>query len=105
SFPCARDRPHAHSFPTRRSSDLDGAPVAGIARESDERPDRASVDLYHLAVLGARVARETPTQPLRRLLGHAAILHQVRNGLPVGDRKSTRLNSSHLGISYAVFCL
>src|SRR5258705_6230429 len=25
-----------------------------------------------------------------------------RNGL---DRKSTRLNSSHLGISYAVFCL
>src|SRR5256885_7014366 len=25
--------------------------------------------------------------------------------LPVGDRKSTRLNSSHLVISYAVFCL
>src|SRR5436853_3339255 len=30
------------------------------------------------------------------------------SALPVtaaGDRKSTRLNSSHLGISYAVFCL
>src|ERR1039458_10631396 len=26
--------------------------------------------------------------------------HELR-----GDRKSTRLNSSHLGISYAVFCL
>src|SRR5947199_2506910 len=27
-------------------------------------------------------------------------------GVPLGeDRKSTRLNSSHLGISYAVFCL
>src|SRR5256885_7272545 len=25
--------------------------------------------------------------------------------LPVADRKSTRLNSSHLVISYAVFCL
>src|SRR5262245_63588418 len=25
--------------------------------------------------------------------------------LPFKDRKSTRLNSSHLGISYAVFCL
>src|ERR1039458_10619812 len=25
--------------------------------------------------------------------------------LVLGDRKSTRLNSSHLGISYAVFCL
>src|ERR1035438_10636757 len=28
-----------------------------------------------------------------------------RRELPVIDRKSTRLNSSHLGISYAVFCL
>src|ERR1035441_4030394 len=35
------------------------------------------------------------------------------SGIPIGfmsitdnmDRKSTRLNSSHLGISYAVFCL
>src|SRR3712207_8295495 len=26
-------------------------------------------------------------------------------GLQVGDRKSTRLNSSHANISYAVFCL
>src|ERR1039458_9964239 len=25
-------------------------------------------------------------------------------GVSCGDRKSTRLNSSHLGISYAVFC-
>src|SRR5437899_8860330 len=24
--------------------------------------------------------------------------------VPMGDRKSTRLNSSHLGISYDVFC-
>src|SRR5256885_11146813 len=28
-----------------------------------------------------------------------------RHGERVGDRKSTRLNSSHLVISYAVFCL
>src|SRR3712207_7744967 len=28
-----------------------------------------------------------------------------RRGLRVGDRKSTRLNSSHANISYAVFCL
>src|SRR5262245_64847550 len=27
------------------------------------------------------------------------------DGMTLGDRKSTRLNSSHLGISYAVFCL
>src|SRR5205814_10010369 len=30
---------------------------------------------------------------------------QHRRHLPHQDRKSTRLNSSHLGISYAVFCL
>src|SRR5471030_3462870 len=29
----------------------------------------------------------------------------VGGGQPKLDRKSTRLNSSHLGISYAVFCL
>src|ERR1035441_10805803 len=34
---------------------------------------------------------------------YASILHGRQTSLP--DRKSTRLNSSHLGISYAVFCL
>src|SRR5437899_2206732 len=29
---------------------------------------------------------------------------EERVGVDAGDRKSTRLNSSHLGISYAVFC-
>src|SRR5437899_4283220 len=35
-------------------------------------------------------------------------IHGVDSSLPmlgILDRKSTRLNSSHLGISYAVFCL
>src|SRR5262245_62602605 len=32
-------------------------------------------------------------------------LGEVRPTSAVTDRKSTRLNSSHLGISYAVFCL
>src|SRR2546422_10636355 len=35
----------------------------------------------------------------------AALLREVRRGRWVGDRKSTRLNSSHGYISYAVFCL
>src|SRR5256885_645978 len=34
-----------------------------------------------------------------------ALLERVGRQLPTGDRKSTRLNSSHLVISYAVFCL
>src|SRR3712207_8798612 len=43
----------------------------------------------------ARVAR---LEWLERLSVITAIV-------PVGDRKSTRLNSSHANISYAVFCL
>src|SRR5262245_1563414 len=35
----------------------------------------------------------------------ASTPRQRRAGAPAADRKSTRLNSSHLGISYAVFCL
>src|SRR2546426_6404013 len=44
------------------------------------------------------------------LLRRRAALHHSAQGRvaslgPVTDRKSTRLNSSHLVISYAVFCL
>src|SRR4051812_49869023 len=39
-----------------------------------------------------------------RLEDGAAADVQLRLGLPA-DRKSTRLNSSHMSISYAVFCL
>src|SRR5262245_63591982 len=42
-----------------------------------------------------------------RARGGAAVRPPARQRgrLAGGDRKSTRLNSSHLGISYAVFCL
>src|SRR5256885_7646908 len=45
--------------------------------------------------------RHPPVRAERRL----APLPQERALLWKGDRKSTRLNSSHLVISYAVFCL
>src|SRR5437588_3003774 len=38
-------------------------------------------------------------------LGDDALAHQVLGVLGEQDRKSTRLNSSHTVISYAVFCL
>src|SRR2546430_8833892 len=37
--------------------------------------------------------------------GLGALGHRVSVLAPRGDRKSTRLNSSHSQISYAVFCL
>src|SRR5437899_8234159 len=43
------------------------------------------------------------TETLRTALADADGKWTARSPSP--DRKSTRLNSSHLGISYAVFCL
>src|SRR5205814_5743540 len=48
------------------------------------------------------------SQTERKLAGSAEeIIAKIKNALEPSeaDRKSTRLNSSHLGISYAVFCL
>src|SRR5256885_7710068 len=47
---------------------------------------------------------QKPEQALRHLQKAIALNRETR--FPdTGDRKSTRLNSSHLVISYAVFCL
>src|SRR3712207_7425663 len=48
---------------------------------------------------GVQAIRERPHQP-----GDAGAAQRGPQ-LVVGDRKSTRLNSSHANISYAVFCL
>src|SRR5437660_4141877 len=76
------------------------------------RPPRSTLFPYTtLSDLDDR-ARPAPRQPVHRfrdLLGHRLAIplreapHQARLAEP--DRKSTRLNSSHVAISYAVFCL
>src|ERR1035441_1987150 len=48
---------------------------------------------------GKNIAGLPPHEIVKRGLSH------VPEGRMILDRKSTRLNSSHLGISYAVFCL
>src|SRR5437899_6382940 len=53
---------------------------------------------------GAKVGRREQQEALRQRLD-AAVVHDGRIEPLPEDRKSTRLNSSHLGISYAVFCL
>src|SRR6266480_3662115 len=44
-------------------------------------------------------------QALIRDLATGGFIAEQRNAVLIGDRKSTRLNSSHMSISYAVFCL
>src|SRR5690606_41645134 len=80
-----------HSFPTRRSSDLAGPDAA--ATRLRQHVGRA-VDPDHRG-LGPAL-----DQQARGVAWPAA---EIRD--PLRDRKSTRLNSSHVKISYAVFCL
>src|SRR5207253_10933488 len=88
-----------HSFPTRRSSDLlagrldlRGLPIVTIDGENARDFDDA-------------VLVEPAGQGFRLTVAVADVAHYVPAGSPGLDRKSTRLNSSHVAISYAVFCL
>src|SRR5690554_7270001 len=75
---CSVGHRDLHSFPTRRSSDLGRGSVGG----QDKRERRAA------GMAGGWKRRGVEDEPIAFV-----------------DRKSTRLNSSHVRISYAVFCL
>src|SRR5439155_16457689 len=51
------------------------------------------------------VRRGTPSPPPRRPAPRSSSALVSRRNAGRRDRKSTRLNSSHVAISYAVFCL
>src|SRR5207249_6479229 len=72
-----------------------------------------------ITVIDHAMAWLAPSKTLARSIHHHAGAWIMRNGTgrannhpatriglrPMRDRKSTRLNSSHVSISYAVFCL
>src|SRR4051812_50137115 len=76
-----------HSFPTRRSSDL---AQRFFGKGVQKAVEHVNTEICE-AILGLDVSEQ-------------AHIDQVLIDLD-GDRKSTRLNSSHMSISYAVFCL
>src|SRR5206468_12624417 len=103
-LPTRADLRPLHPFPTRRSSDL--AQLANNAETAD-------------GLLGASSAFEDRKVWKRNLSRRGLMLTPIlfkplqaalerlplRQQLVWKDRKSTRLNSSHDQISYAVFCL
>src|SRR5205814_10488291 len=93
-----------HPFPTRRSSDL-GASEVVIDGEDSEYEIWAD-DLHELLsqLKALPVFVGGSSSGCRTSLLFALRHPEAVRGLML-DRKSTRLNSSHLGISYAVFCL
>src|SRR5438034_8025129 len=85
SFYSSADHRDLHSFPTRRSSDLGiGGNENGAVGLGDLLDDALDVD----AISGQQIGFRGPSLSTW-----------------LSDRKSTRLNSSHTVISYAVFCL
>src|SRR3712207_8713971 len=58
-----------------------------------------------LIVLACNSATIAVIAPLRDRFPSVPIIGVVPAIKPAADRKSTRLNSSHANISYAVFCL
>src|SRR5438874_1127171 len=79
---------HLHSFPTRRSSDLPGR----LLWHLHFQPHHRGLELHPQSSPGRPAHRRTdrPRPPRRHILRR--------------DRKSTRLNSSHVEKSYAVYC-
>src|SRR6266480_7371155 len=65
------------------------------------RPPRSTLFPYTTLFRSPRALRRPPGEWLRGPHGGAARAAARRRR----DRKSTRLNSSHMSISYAVFCL
>src|SRR5699024_12612210 len=101
-------------FPPRPSSDLFSS-CSGPSRARHPFPTRRSSDLRlpgrrtrgpHLGTergLGGEVRTGADARAHRRDRRSSTVDVGLRWG--GGDRKSTRLNSSHVSISYAVFCL
>src|SRR2546429_6873077 len=67
------------------------------------RPPRSP--LFPYTTLFRSLVESTPRRRVRGLRRTASSVEAHNIFLRVGDRKSTRLNSSHGYISYAVFCL
>src|SRR5690606_40441327 len=98
-FLCFGARRDLHSFPTRRSSDL------GYAEFENELKDLGIAKFISISLFENEL-NELKDLAIAKFVSISPVgtAHIIAHGLRP-DRKSTRLNSSHVKISYAVFCL
>src|SRR5204863_8441766 len=92
---CYVHHPHLHSFPTRRSSDLNRSSATHRSPTRSCRPASNASSSFP----------RTSISPAPKWKSRSAGTMKTRSTRVGKDRKSTRLNSSHVEISYAVFCL
>src|SRR5690606_40367085 len=90
-----------HSFPTRRSSDL----IVALAAFNDEVDGHTGVDLDGVVAVAGADGDLLPPRQLDFVVLAVDVEAEAAVRILGEDRKSTRLNSSHVKISYAVFCL
>src|SRR5690606_41511413 len=101
-FLCTHNAPPCRlSVPPRRSPDL---PERAGGKPLDVSPRDDGVDRHDHVV---NVALLCPVLYVGACARRVCVCRAMSSGahLLVSDRKSTRLNSSHVKISYAVFCL
>src|SRR5690606_39719138 len=81
----------------------DALPICAVGRKVGDRSGRGAVAAPRLEALAIRaVIAIGMNVVVHNVAGDKARAVVFRNRV---DRKSTRLNSSHVKISYAVFCL
>src|SRR5699024_11548053 len=96
---------YLHSFPTRRSSDLVILLIVFIIKLLILTVIEfaiAVVNIDRKPFISAALVNDSLTCFSVKLIGISKVILLLKN---FADRKSTRLNSSHVSISYAVFCL
>src|SRR5690606_41936217 len=99
SFFCLfRDRPTTEIYPL---SLHDALPISGSSADHGASPDLPKTVPIPPTSRGFGLL--FPKNPEISMKSHRTLRRALAVGL--ADRKSTRLNSSHVKISYAVFCL
>src|SRR5207253_7611262 len=94
-----------HSFPTRRSSDLRlPAPAAlNRLRSRTSTDGGTSPEIFPPRPMTSFTKRELMNEYASPEIETVCMMSGEAYSF-IRDRKSTRLNSSHVAISYAVFC-
>src|SRR5207253_6076296 len=103
-LPLSINHLYLHSFPTRRSSDLfESKSEAGRSRELScpYRQEAKNRKPHAIARLTINIWTPQNHKQFPKTIGEEKFCFYISGK----DRKSTRLNSSHVAISYAVFCL
>src|SRR5207249_11822374 len=102
-----RPSPHLYlySFPTRRSSDLISTKIFPLLIPASTPQGPSAIDCRADAFVTMAKITSAADATSRGESAHFMPFSISHCAFPRVDRKSTRLNSSHVSISYAVFCL